>query len=130
MTFIIKMFIFVTSEGQKYNYFCVHDPFRFVSQNTKQVHFRYIQIYRNYRIIIGWKFSRKIHSNSVFNQIFNYVQGTHCLTDNLVSLLFTVYTRTFKKPINFGRIFLQLNLYAGQRQKLINLILRKNKLSF
>jgi len=77
--FSLKMSVFVTSEGQKYDYFC--DYFCYVLRNTKQVNFFNIKIYGNYYVLIGSKFLRNKRFDSVFNQIFDYVHITHCLID-------------------------------------------------
>jgi len=40
--------------------------------------------YGNYRVIFNFLCSRKIQLDSVFNRIFAYDLGTHCLTVNMV----------------------------------------------
>ena len=48
-------------------------------------HFRHFEKYENYRVLIGSKFSRNNRFDSVFNRIFDYVPGTHCLTNQLTN---------------------------------------------
>jgi len=50
------------------------------TEYSKHVLFRIFRIYRKYRVKIGSKFSQNNCFDSVFNQIFDYVHGTHCLT--------------------------------------------------
>ncbi len=70
--------VFVTSEGQKMIIFAI--CFILFCETQKHVYFRNIQIYRNYRVIIGLLFSQNLCFDSDFNRIFNYVHRTHCLT--------------------------------------------------
>jgi len=50
------------------------------TESLKHVLFRILCIYGNYRILISSKFLQNNHFDSVFNRIFDHVQGTHCFT--------------------------------------------------
>ncbi len=96
--FSLKTCVFVTSEGQKNDYY--RNLFRIVLRNMKHIYFRNIQIYGNYRVIIGLLFSRNLCFDSDFNRIFDYVHGTHCLNAHIVlaSSFFLI-----NLPINQGQ---------------------------
>jgi len=47
------------------------------SSFVKHIIFRIFCIYGNYRVLIGSRFSRNNHFDSVFNRIFDYDHGTH-----------------------------------------------------
>jgi len=74
-------------------YFCNY--FRFFFEFSEGNPCRYPKPVRNYRVLIGSKFSRKFRSDSVFNRIFDYVHGTHCLIDFFLSVSFFVISESF-----------------------------------
>ncbi len=76
--FSIKTCVFVNAEGQKNDYF--RNLFRIISQNSKHVLCRVLYKYGKYCVLIDSKLSRNICFDSVFNRIFDYIHGTHCLT--------------------------------------------------
>jgi len=100
--FRLKTYIF----SLKNDYFCY--LFCVISHNTKHVFFRILNIYGNYCVLIVSKFLRSIHFDSVFNRIFDYVHGTHCLTANPSQSLSVV--------VFMGGSFLKLIKFKIQKQ--------------
>ncbi len=76
------------------NYF--RDYFRFFFEFLEGNPCRYSKPVRNYGVLIGSKFSRKNRFDSVFNRIFDYIHGTHCLS---------VQDHPYVGPFNSGRYF-------------------------
>jgi len=66
--------------------------------HSKHSHFCYIQIYGIYCVLSGSKYLQKIWFDSNYNQIFDYVHGTHCLSIDFDKLhrnsLLTIFLST------------------------------------
>ncbi len=70
----------------------------FIYRCAKHAHFRNIQIYGNYHVLIDSKYLQKIWFDSNFNWIFDFVHGPHCLTVNVKYTCHKYKIKLFSSP--------------------------------